>query len=170
MFAFSDLVTLFLLAVIVYLLSQVLATQRTQMSADEQFRERDRFENLAMAYFPTLWRDPDLRDDIAVWLRACRSDDERRDQEWHWYTLAQRAKSHEYEATQKPSAEEFDTIIERSQAFLRRCEQGKLTNMEGSFLAYRAWHRHFRQPETLRDHDFASFSEDIDEFEATYLP
>jgi hypothetical protein len=128
-----------LLALIAYLLWQILATQRAQMKADQQFRDRQRFERLAADYFPTLWVNPDLRDEILSWLEASRSGKEHRLDEWNWYTLSDTAKQRKYQFSHEPSLEKFDQIIANSNAFISRSRQSKLTQLEADFLVYRAW-------------------------------
>jgi hypothetical protein len=101
-------------------------------------RYDDRLERTVADAMPTLWCEVERRDALKIWYERSRRL-ATPEHEWHWYAVAERLKSYKPTSSDVAVSPAERERLEAATTDLLRRKDHDLSDLEVSYLVFRAW-------------------------------
>jgi hypothetical protein len=160
LFEFSTLVGL---AVVIALLIRIERILKTALSMETIYRERRSLEATIRDYMPTLWVDPEFREDLIHWFILARKSDKSHQKQWHWYTIVQNlSKADRPKPAWRIPPDEIERLSSLSRELFREAELSHLlTEFEVRYLLFHVWNLYFSDPALVVPDDVPRFESEL---------
>jgi hypothetical protein len=162
-----ELLTLISLAGIVALLVRIERVLKALLANSE----RQALEAKVRDFMPTLWVDPEFRDNIIPWyVLATGPYSQSRKMNWHWPTIEDNLSTTNEPKRWEIPPNEIERLKNLSIEFSREAESSHLlTDLEVRYLLFCIWNSHFRLTGMIIPDDVRNFEDELSAIRKHFL-